>query len=126
MNSRTQNKRIFYRALAGISLYVPCKQEEAGKPEPQMMLNEQGERFVPAFFAKRSLKGDFDEKSLVEFAFPLLRSLIGGLPQNFRGVMIEPYDKEICLDRSRMAEYDFFIKGSDDEPRRETAGRVRA
>ena len=53
MNSRTQNKRIFYRALAGISLYVPCKQEEAGKPEPQMMLNEQGERFVPAFFAKR-------------------------------------------------------------------------
>ena len=40
MNSRTQNKRIFYRALAGISLYVPCKQEEAGKPEPQMMLNE--------------------------------------------------------------------------------------
>lgn len=126
MNSRTQNKRIFYRALAGISLYVPCKQEEAGKPEPQMMLNEQGERFVPAFFAKRSLKGDFDEKSLVEFAFPLLRSLIGGLPQNVRGVMIEPYDKEICLDRSRMAEYDFFIKGSDDEPRRETAGRVRA
>ena len=52
--------------------------------------------------------------------------LIGGLPQNVRGVMIEPYDKEICLDRSRMAEYDFFIKGSDDEPRRETAGRVRA
>ena len=118
MNSRTQNKRIFYRALAGISLYVPCKQEEAGKPEPQMMLNEQGERFVPAFFAKRSLKGDFDEKSLVEFAFPLLRSV--------RVVMIEPYDKEICLERSRMAEYDFFIKGSDDEPRRETAGRVRA
>ena len=109
MNSRTQNKRIFYRALAGISLYVPCKQEEAGKPEPQMMLNEQGERFVPAFFAKRSLKGDFDEKSLVEFAFPLLRSLIDGLPQNVRGVMIEPYDKEICLDRSHMAEYDFFI-----------------
>ena len=50
MNSRTQNKRIFFIArLRGISLYVPCKQEEAGKPEPQMMLNEQGERFVPAF-----------------------------------------------------------------------------
>ena len=88
MNSRTQNKRIFYRALAGISLYVPCKQEEAGKPEPQMMLNEQGERVVPAFFAKRSLKGDFDEKSLVEFAYPLLRSLIGGLPQGYDFIII--------------------------------------
>ena len=40
MNSKTQNKRIFYRALAGISLYVPCKEEELGKPELQMMTNE--------------------------------------------------------------------------------------
>ena len=59
MNSRTQNKRIFYRALAGISLYVPCKQEEAGKPEPQMMLNEQGERFVPAFFCQALFERGF-------------------------------------------------------------------
>lgn len=51
MNSKTQNKRIFYRALAGISLYVPCKEEEQGKPELQMMTNEHGECFVPPFTA---------------------------------------------------------------------------
>lgn len=73
MNSKTQNKRIFYRALAGISLYVPCKEEELGKPELQMMTNEHGECFVPAFYGKRSLKGDYEENALVEFAFPLLQ-----------------------------------------------------
>lgn len=82
MNSKTQNKRIFYRALAGISLYVPCKEEELGKPELQMMTNEHGECFVPAFYGKRSLKGDYEENALVEFAFPLLRNLVGGLPQS--------------------------------------------
>ena len=109
MNSKTQNKRIFYRALAGISLYVPCKEEEQGKPELQMMTNEHGECFVPAFYGKRSLKGDYEENALVEFAFPLLRNLVGGLPQSVCGVIIEPYDREICLDRSRMAEYDFLV-----------------
>lgn len=100
MNSKTQNKRIFYRALAGISLYVPCKEEELGKPELQMMTNEHGECFVPAFYGKRSLKGDYEENTLVEFAFPLLRNLVGGLPQSVCGVIIEPYDREICLDRA--------------------------
>ena len=127
MNSKTQNKRIFYRALAGISLYVPCKEEEQGKPELQMMTNEHGECFVPAFYGKRSLKGDYEENALVEFAFPLLRNLVGGLPQSVCGVIIEPYDREICLDRSRMAEYDFFVHaGAGERKRCAAAERMHA
>lgn len=121
MNSKTQNKRIFYRALEGISLYVPCRQEAAGKPELQMLRNEHGEQFVPAFFSKRSQKGDFEEKALVELPFPQLRRIIGGLPRSVCGVMIEPYEKEICLDRRRMEEYDLFVRGGENDPGKHTA-----
>ena len=138
MNSKTQNKRIFYRALAGISLYVPCKEEEQGKPELDYQRPFDRHRY--RFFAFLSgmnritpIPGkrlsiisaisvrNYEENALVEFAFPLLRNLVGGLPQSVCGVIIEPYDREICLDRSRMAEYDFFVHAGAGERKSCTA-----
>ena len=98
MNSKTQNKRIFYRALAGISLYVPCKEEEQGKPELQMMTNEHGECFVPAFYGKRSLKGDYEENTLTYYQMQVDRSrnpiLVGVSERDYSGAVSLPEENK--------------------------------
>ncbi len=110
MDSKTQNKRIFYRALQGIDLFVPCMAESDEALTLEVVRSDSGELFVPAFFTKKSAKEHFADKTLAEYTFPQLREIVMKLPKQIRGIVIEPFEKEIVIDKARFAEYDTFTK----------------
>ena len=110
MDSKTQNKRIFYRALQGIDLFVPCTAESDEALTIEVVRNDSGEVFVPAFFTQKSAKGHFADKTLAEYTFPQLREIVTKLPKQIRGIVIEPFEKEIVIEKTRFAEYDAFTK----------------
>ena len=110
MDSKTQNKRIFYRALQGIDLFVPCAAESDEALTIEVVRSDSGEDFVPAFFTKKSAKEHFADKTLAKYTFPQLREIMTKLPKQIRGIVIEPFEKEIVIDKSRFAEYDAFTK----------------
>ena len=97
MDSKTQNKRIFYRALQGIDLFVPCAAESDEALTIEVVRNDSGEVFVPAFFTKKSAKEHFADKTLAEFTFPQLREIVTKLPKHIRGIVIEPFEKETTV-----------------------------
>ncbi len=103
--------KTFYRALQGLSLFIPCAKSADGQVLLRMLINENGQEFVPAFFSRGSRIGDFLENELVEFAFPKLRNIFIDLPDEICGVVIEPFEKNILVGRQAMAEYDSITKG---------------
>ena len=113
MDSKTQNKRIFYRALQGIDLFVPCTAEHDEVLTIEVVRNDNGEVFVPAFFTQKSAKEHFADKTLAEFMFPQLREIVTKLPKQICGIVIEPFEKEIVIEKARFAEYDAFTKDTD-------------
>ena len=113
MDSKTQNTRIFYRALQGIDLLVPYTAESDEALTIEVVRNDSGEVFVPAFFTKKSAKEHFADKTLAEFTFPQLREIVTKLPKHIRGIVIEPFEKEIVIEKARFAEYDAFTKDTD-------------
>lgn len=116
MDSKTQNKRIFYRALQGIDLFVPCTAESDEALTIEVVRNDSGEVFVPAFFTKKSAKEHFADKTLEEYTFPQLREIVTKLPKHIRGIVIEPFEKEIVIEKTRFAEYDAFTKDMELPP----------
>lgn len=73
MNAKIQSKKEFYETLRKAKLFIPCKQEENGNINLQLLINNKGQQMIPAFFAKQSKKGNFDEKSLVEIRHAPIR-----------------------------------------------------
>ncbi len=116
MDSKTQNKRIFYRALQGIDLFVPCAAESDEALTIEVIRSDSGEVFVPAFFTKKSAKEHFADKTLAEYTFPQLREIVAKLPNHIRGIVIEPFEKEIVIEKARFAEYDAFTKDMELPP----------
>lgn len=116
MDSKTQNKRIFYRALRGIDLFVPCTAESDEAFTIEIVRNDSGEVFVPAFFTKKSAKKHFADQTLAEFTFSQLREIVTKLPKHIRGIVIEPFEKEIVIEKARFAEYDAFTKDMELPP----------
>ncbi len=109
---KTEHKRkTFYRALQGLSLFIPCAENQKGEIVLRMLINGDGQQFVPAFFSRSSHIGDFPENELVEFAFPKLRNIFIDLPEDICGIVIEPFDKNILMNRQAMNEYDSETKG---------------
>ena len=111
MEKTEHNKKTFYRALQGLSLFIPCAENQKGEIVLRMLINGSGEQFVPAFFSRSSRIGDFPEKELVEFAFPKLRNIFIDLPEEICGIVIEPFDRNILMNRQAMQEYDSETKG---------------
>lgn len=111
MEKTEHNKRTFYRALQGLSLFIPCAENREGEIVLRMLINGEGQQFVPAFFSRSSSIGDFPERELVEFAFPKLRNIFIDLPDDICGIVIEPFGRNILMNRQAMAEYDSETKG---------------
>ncbi len=103
--------KTFYRALQGLSLFIPCAKDADGQILLRMLINENGQEFVPAFFSRGSHIGDFPENELVEFAFPKLRNIFVDLPGEICGIVIEPFERNILVGRQAIAEYDSITKG---------------
>lgn len=111
MEKTEHKKKTFYRALQGLSLFIPCAENQKGEIVLRMLINGEGQQFVPAFFSRSSRIGDFPQNELVEFAFPKLRNIFIDLPDDICGIVIEPFDKNILMNRQAMSEYDSETKG---------------
>ncbi len=111
MEKTEHRNKTFYRALQGLSLFIPCAKNGDGQIVLRMLVNANGQQFVPAFFSRGSRIGDFPENELVEFAFPKLRNIFIDLPDEICGVVIEPFERNILVNRQAMSEYDSETKG---------------
>lgn len=111
MASNIQNKKEFYETLRKAKLFIACKREESGNISLQLLTNNKGQQMIPAFFTKQSKTGNFDEENLVEIPFEQLRGILTELTNGIDGVVIEPFDKNIILDRNALSEYDSFTQG---------------
>lgn len=111
MDNKTQEKMNFYRSLAGRRVYIPCKRQEDGNITLELLINGQGEKMIPAFFSKESQTGNLDKRSLTEFMFPTLRNILIELSEEICGIVIEPFEGNIILDRNALAEYDSATQG---------------
>ncbi len=106
-----QNKKTFYRALQGLSFFIPCARTEENEITLRLLMNGSGEQYVPAFFSTDSQIGDFPADELVEFEFPKLRHIFVDLPKEICGLVIEPFDKNIIVNREGLSEYDSETQG---------------
>jgi hypothetical protein len=111
MQMNVQNKKTFYRALQGLSFFIPCAMNEDNEITLRLLMNGSGQQFVPAFFSKNSKIGDFPANELVEFAFPKLRNIFIDLPNEICGLVIEPFEKNILVNREGLREYDSETQG---------------
>ena len=66
MDNTTQDKQAFYRELQGRQVFIPCRKQGDGNITLELLVSNQGEQMIPAFYARGSAKGKFDEASLVE------------------------------------------------------------
>lgn len=66
MDNTTQDKQAFYRELQGRQVFIPCRKQGDENITLELLVSNQGEQMIPAFYARGSAKGKFDEASLVE------------------------------------------------------------
>ena len=111
MDNTTQDKQAFYRKLQGRQVFIPCRKQGDENITLELLVSNQGEQMIPAFYARGSAKGKFDEASLVEFAFPMLRNILIELPEEISGIVLEPFGENIPLDRKALADYDSAVHG---------------
>lgn len=111
MDVKIQSKKEFYEMLRKAKIFIPCEQEESGNITLQLLTNNKGQHMIPVFFAKKSNTGNFDEEKLVEIAFEQLRGILTELTNGIDGVVIEPFEKNIILDRNALSEYDSITQG---------------
>ena len=66
MDNTTQDKQAFYRELQGRQVFIPCRKQGDENITLELLVSNRGEQMIPAFYARGSAKGKFDEASLVE------------------------------------------------------------
>ena len=66
MDNTTQDKQAFYRELQGRRVFIPCRKQGDENITLELLVSNRGEQMIPAFYARGSAKGKFDEASLVE------------------------------------------------------------
>lgn len=111
MEKNEADKKELYRKLQGMQLYVPCTIEKGGNITLELLMNNRGEQMIPAFVSKESDTGSFDSNRFTEFRFPMLRHILIELPQGISGIVIEPFGRNLILDRRALSEYDSYTQG---------------
>ena len=66
MDNTTQDKQAFYRKLQGRQVFIPCRKQGDENITLELLVSNRGEQMIPAFYARGSAKGKFDEASLVD------------------------------------------------------------
>ena len=66
MDNTTQDKQAFYRELQGRQVFIPCRKQGDENITLELLVSNQGEQMIPAFYERGSAKGKFDEASLVD------------------------------------------------------------
>ena len=123
MEEKMQEKREFYRVLKGMKVWIPCQKRD-DQITLQLLVNGQGDQVIPAFCSKRSPKGNFTEECLLEIAFSMLRNVLIEMPEDIKGIAIEPFDRNIVLDRAALAEYDSYTQGMTVEQHHHQQGTI--
>lgn len=101
----------FYLALHGTTLFVPYKQNDDGSLALEILTNGARENFLPAFFSVHSEIGSFEGEEFAEFTFSNLRNLFIELEGNIKGMVIEPFAKNILIGKEDLKRYDSITKG---------------
>lgn len=100
-----------FRELVYRKVWIPCRKSANGAVTLELLMNEKQEQYVPAFFSRLSKLGNFTEEMLVQLDFPLLRHTLVELPETIRGIVIEPFDMNLSMDRNALMEFDAQTKG---------------
>ena len=111
MSDNTQNKKELYNSLQGKKVFIPCRLEENQNITFELLINENEETMIPAFFDKDSAEGKFDLEKLIELEFSMLRNILIELPDEISGIVIEPFRDNIILNREALGEYDSATQG---------------
>lgn len=106
-----ERNKNFYLALHGTSLFVPYRREEEGSLSLKLLSSGTGESFLPAFFSTASKTGDFAGGEFVELNFSDLRNMFIELDASIKGLVIEPFEKNIIIRREDFLTYDSLTKG---------------
>lgn len=114
------NKNILFNDLSHRKVWIPCHWDEEGKITLELLLNNEGKQFIPAFYAKNSKLGAFDENKLLEIEFSVLRHMLIDLSDEVCGIVLEAFDDNIALDRIMLMEFDSHTKGMSVERNRST------
>lgn len=105
MSSELFNKLRYARVL------IPCRKEENGSFQLEMLVNAKGQPFIPAFYARTSNVGKFEQGSLLELEFQQLRNMMIEMPEEICGIVIEPFGENILLGRESLMAYDSAVQG---------------
>ena len=105
MSSELFNKLRYARVL------IPCRKEENGSFQLELVVNAEGEPYIPAFYARTSNLGKFHEGSLLELEFRQLRNIMIELPEKICGIVIEPFGENVLLGRESLMAYDSAVQG---------------
>ncbi len=107
MKERTE----FYKRLTGRKVWIPCAKNQDGGITLELLRNGKGEQYIPAFYSKESVMGNFHREKLVQIEFLTLRHVLLELPREVCGIVIEPFGENMLLDRKKLMEFDASTQG---------------
>lgn len=98
-NSNRETQYKMYEALYKLELYVPTKEgKDIAKETLRTLENEQGKRFIPAFFSKDSILGEFKQSELQIISYLCLKYYVIDAPELFSGIVLNPFEQNFVFD----------------------------
>ena len=98
-NSNRETQYKMYEALYKLELYVPTKEgKDIAKETLRTLENEQGKRFIPAFFSKDSVLGEFKQSELQIIDYLCLKYYVIDAPELFSGIVLNPFEQNFVFD----------------------------
>ncbi len=109
-NQETQYKMC--EALYKLELYVPVKGEgEVNKDSLYVLVDEREKRFIPAFLYKNSKLATFEKTGMQCIKYLDLKYYVIDSPQDFDGIVINPFEQNFVFDDNFIEIADSVIMG---------------
>ncbi len=116
----------FFRKLTETTFWIPGAAEEQGENSKSfvVLITGDGRKFVPAFLDKQAKLGRFTEEQLIYMPYSSLKYSIIDSPQEISGIVLNPFEENIILDRKIMEIIDSRTMGMTLR-REDHSGRVK-